>query len=290
MLKEATILSPSAMDEQLLMIKRNFHFPLKGEVLDAIANGSVNYVYSKNTKMPTSLPFFLLQNNDRRVNAIVAIDLYGTYNAEDDRLNVDAKKIYTLGEASLLALKLLPKTDIALKTPILKEGAKIYSAMFTRILNKAYALNTNKSKLDSILFISACFYLINVLGLSLENKKDAIMNYAKGACKMPNAILLDDYFAKFVDGCEQCPFTSLETFLQRIIALEPGFRGLTVRGYLESFLTTYGAANLLSLEMLEYLTFNVVAVMHASFFNNQYVLENVFADSGSKFYSAIIES
>ena len=179
--EENTRVSPSQIELQLAEIKRNYKFPKKYDIVEAVENGQIMLLFSKQYKMPVSLPFVLLTGNNNSIVPVIFLDIYGTRNKDNNAINIETRKLYSLLEGAYLAAKYSNKTEIQLKNPLISNGAKMYSGLFTRPLNKAYALNTDKLKQDSVIFLAAGFYLINILGLKVENKKDTIINYSIGA-------------------------------------------------------------------------------------------------------------
>ena len=261
-LKEASPVTVDDLQLELAEIRRNYKYPLKFNILDELEKGHIKLFYSDNAKMPASMPFVIIGGTGNSVIPIVFLDLIGTKN-KNGVINVETKKFYTLLESAYIAAKYTNKSDINIKTQIITEGSKMWAGIFTRPLNKAYALNTNKNILDKVTFIASCFYLVNILGLDPVKKKDSIINYSIGACKNPNGVILKTFFEEFTDRTNQtcCPFTDLETFIKRLVESNLGLKDLGVRNYLESYISMYGSTMLLSLEIFEYFAFNMISVM-----------------------------
>lgn len=292
LLKSATRITVPNITSQLYDIKRNFHYPLKTEVLKAVEEGKFLMLYHRSVKMPSALPYLVMQGDNRTVVPVIFMDTFGLYNEESDTLNIDARKLYCLLESSYISAKYILKSDINLNTNIISNGAKIYSAIITRVLNRIYALNTDKNKFDRVTFITACFYLINLLGMDMIKKRDNIINYASLCCKSPNGILLEQYFNSFVNNPDKDaknPFTDIETFITRLAQMEDSFKKLTVRSFLEAYISTYGSTMLLGLEIFEYFAFNMSSVMMKAFMNNEYVIQNLVDNNLPAFYTSLVK-
>lgn len=289
-LKDGREITASDLDLELAEIKRNYKYSLKFDILDEVEKGTIKMVYSSNVKMPSSLPFILLNGNNNSIVPVIFLDLVANMN-KDGKLYIETKKLYTLLESAYIAAKYIRKSDVALKTQIITEGSKMYSGLFTRPLNKAFALNTDKNKLDTVIFISACFYIINLLGLDPDKKEDSIINYSIGACKNPNGVSLKRFYQEFTDKTKTpiSPFTDLETFIKRLVEMNIGLKNLGVRNYLESYIGMYGSTMLMGLETFEYFAFNMVSVMMGAFLNNEYAINSVVENNLPKFYTSLID-
>ncbi|WP_171567728.1 hypothetical protein, partial [Brevibacillus sp. MCWH] len=63
---------------------------------------------------------------------------------------------------------------------------------------------------------------------------------------------------------------------------------LTVRGYLEKFISMYDASALLALEHFAYFIYNVISVVNGAYINNQYILEDIVEKYGPKLYVEMV--
>ena len=164
LMQNGIVMTESELEEPLMIINKNFKFPLKFKVLDAFKKGTIQVLYGTNSKLPTCLPFFLTKTNKGRIVAIVNADLYGTFDKENKSLKIDPKKLYCMMESAYLSIVCYEHSnELSTKSLILSGGSNIYSMMFTRVLNKKYSLNIDKSKYHKVLLLSSMFYLINIM-------------------------------------------------------------------------------------------------------------------------------
>lgn len=284
LLKDGKLITTKELEEPLMVIMKNFKFPLKFKVMDAINDGTIEIRYGVGSKLPTALPFFLVSDREKEVVSVVSIDIYGSYDEETNSVKIDPKKLYCMLEAAYLARVVhLKQKQLVTRSTILSGGSEIYSGMFTKVLNKKYSLNIDKSKMHKVLFLSAKFYLINVLGLT---DSDMVFNYAIKNCPNGNIYSLQEVN----DLVPISAFENLETFINvlKSPALNLGFKDLTVRGYLEAYINMYEASNLLSLECFPYFLYNVISVTNGGYINNQYILESIVGNTGSKIYNDLL--
>ena len=284
-LTSGTVLSKENVEEPFMIINKNFKFPLKYKIFQEIENGVINMVFSPdNAKVPTSMPFFLTKNSHGDVVAIVILDTYGTIDKDKKNVNIEPKKLYCMLEGAHFSLACYHfSQQIPTKTSVITNGSAIYANMFTRVLNKKYALNIDKNKLHKVLFIASKFYLINILGLQ---DNEMAFNYSIKNCPNGNHFILKE----FNDLIPTIAFTDISTFISTLSKEETGlgFKDLTVRGYIESFINMYDGSALLSLESFPYFLYNVFAVTNGAYINNQYILEDIVDNNGAKIYTDLM--
>lgn len=282
-LTEGTRLTKEHLEEAFLIINKNFKFPLKYNVMDAVTSGDIIMMYSPNgVRIPTCLPFFLTRDGNGKVVAVVAVDLYGRMNKEGDNVSIDPKKLYTILESALLALTYYHHgNEMSRRNVIITSGSSIYANMFTRVLNKKYALNVDRIKMHKVLLLASKFYMINVLGMK---DSEMVFNYAFRNCPSGNHMILSEVN-------EMVPaesFTNLASFIQALTKPELGLKmtDLTVRGYMESFINMFDASALLALEMFPYFMYNINSVNNGAYLNRQYIFEDIVGDKhGPKLYT-----
>lgn len=283
-LKNGKVLTQKNLEDAYNIIYKNFKFPLKHKIFEEIEEGTIVPIYSPNNiRMITSIPFFLTRNSAGKVISVILVDIYGNMSKDGENVVIDPKKLYVLLEGAYFAKLCYKYSDtISTKSHVITSGSSIYSNMFTRVLNKKYALNTDKTKLHKVLFSSSKFYLINMLGLRDDDKA---FNYAFKNCIGGNHLILND----FNNLLETKDFTDLSTFIKALSSPRLGlnFKDLTVRNYIEQFIYMYDTSCLLSLESFPYFIYNILSVTNGAYINNQYILEDIVDTHGAKIYNAL---
>lgn len=278
-------LSKKELEEPLMIIEKNFKYPLKYKVLSAFEEGTIQLMFGTNSKLPTCMPFFLTKTTGGRVVAIVSIDIYGSYDEETNSVKIDTKKLYCMMESAYLAILCYKHSgELSNKATILSKGSDIYSLMFTRVLNKKYSLNIDKSKMHKVILLSSMFYLVNILGLPMN---DLVFNYAIKNCQNGNKYTLQ----QTADLFNEEDFENLEVFIKALTRPSVGLnlKDLTVRNYLEGFIGMYETSALLSLESFPYFLYNVMSVTNGAYINNQYIMEDIVGNNGAKIYTELLK-
>jgi hypothetical protein len=283
-MQKGTILSKEHLEEQFLTITKNFKYPLKFKIMDEYQKGKILLLFSpNNVKLPLALPFFLTKNKDGEVVSVVVVDLFGTMN-KNGAINIEAKKLYTLMEAAYFAkiCYYFPKQVSSRKTVIVN-GSSMYGNILTRVFNKKYALNIDKTRMSKFQFLANKFYMINLLGLE---DNDTVNHYALQSCVggNPNSIQEAD------QAFDPEGYKDFSTFITALKNPHLGFnfKDLQVRGILESYIQMYESSMLMALESFPYFFYNVLAVTNGAYMNNQFILEDIVDVNGAKIYADLI--
>ena len=288
---KAIVATPSMLDSEYNTIKNYFKYALKISVMDAIDDGIlVPMLYPKgitaNNKVPTNMPFILSSGNGGIIKAIAVIDNYAKLDAEGKRIVIEPNKLYTLLECAFIARGVqMNFNNIRHNTIMYTEGTSIYAHMFTRVLNRQYALNVDKEAYNKVIFLASKFFLLNLLGLK---DGDLVFNYA-----LKTAGNLSPIMAKRLnDAIPEAAYANIATFIKAIASnaylIINGIEKLTVREYVNNFIKMYNNAALFSLEHISYFLFNVISCINHAYFNNQYAFEEAIGTkSGDKLYAHI---
>lgn len=272
----AIVATSSMLEEPLMRINKTFKYPAKMAVLEGFKNGAlVPLVLQKgvNDRMPISIPFLV---NKDRTKALVFIDNYAQPNSQGD-INIDHKKLYCLMESAYFALQGIPRNN----SVIINKGSLIWAHIFTKVLNKKFALNTDRNALNKVIFLASKYFLTNIIGMKDQS---TVFNYALKNCNSATEILMKDIDAEFTPDT----FENIATFLTKLANVPfkfvSGFEKITVRDYISSFAEMYGQSTLFALETLEYFVFMISSVVIGAYLNNQTTLEDMVDTDGAKLY------
>lgn len=272
----AIVATKDMLEEPLMKINKNFKYPAKMAVLEGYRNGALIPLVLKkgvNERMPISIPFII---NKDKTKALVFIDNYAQPNSQGD-INIDHKKLYCMLESAYFALMGIPRNN----SVIINKGSFIWAHIFTKVLNKKFALNTDKNAFNKVIFLASKYFLTNIIGMKDQN---AVFNYALKNCNSATEILMRDIDAEFTPDT----FENIATFLSKLANMPfkfvSGFEKITVRDYMSSFVEMYGQSTLYALEMLEYFIFMVSSVVIGAYMNNQTTLEDLIDTDGAKLY------
>lgn len=284
LMKNGQVLTSNNLDESLMIINKNFKFPFKYKVMEAFNKGIIRIIYSDSAILPTCMPFFLTKTSSGDIVGVVVANIYGHMDKDTGFVKIDPKKLYCAMEAAYIArLCFINSKQLANKSNIITMGSNIYSLMFSRVLNKKFALNIDKNKFHKIIMLSSKFFMINMLEMA---DTELTFNYAIKNCPNGNLYILQDTNELFPTES----FNDLETFINTLVSPKLGLnlKGLTVQNYLESFISMYESSALLALESFPYFMYNVLSVINGGYINNQYIMEDIVGSNGAKLYNAIL--
>lgn len=270
------VLTQTQLEEQFIMIKKYVKSALKPKILSELQSGNIRLIYAPDGVMKMSSIPFVMTKNGGDLCANVFVSSFGNKRA-DGQIIVDYRKLYALMESAYMARQFVTKYDRFKNNGSLLQGCVLYANMFAKPINKKFNLHLDKTKENYLLFLSAKFYLKNVMGITNE---DIIFNTAMKACKAGNPILLKEADVQIDDDA----FRNLGTFIEALKddSLNLGLSGLTGRGFLENYISLYGGASVFALEMFPYFLFVINATMNSMGLVNNYSLEDLVEKQGAK--------
>ena len=289
-LEKGFVPTEKMLENQISIINSYYKYPLKTLVMDAYKNGKVKPVMfpigiTSSLKIPTCLPFVLVAGSVSP-NAIAIIDNYAIMEKGSELINIDKLKLYMLLEGAYIARGIqITFNTLRHNTNMYVDAANIYAHMFTRVLNKKYALNVNKLEYQKVMYVASKFFLLNLLQM---NETDTVNNYAaKSAPDIPDTTLmrLDDELKttqsyesieKLIQGIARCSYL-----------ITSGLNSLTMRDYTRDYIYMYSNTALFGLEHIAYFLFNIFSTVNGAFLNNQYSFNDVIGHSGASIYGYV---
>jgi hypothetical protein len=264
-----------------MTINKRFKYPLKRAVLQDYQNGKIRLKYLPDKKMPSAMPFFLIQS-PQGVIAVISLSTY-SYQLENKDMSIDPKKLYTLMEAAHIAIDYTEHhARYNTNSRVIESGSRIYASMMFNTINKKFNVGIDKRKSEYVLFFGAKFFMLNVLGKDL-NSLEIINNTAKKLCKTTPVNMVMD-----ID--EQFPleaYKDINVFLDTLGKV-CGINNLNTRSFLETYMQMYGEGTLLGLELFPYFMLNISSASNAAFLNNQYMFETIIEGDGAKLMGAFL--
>lgn len=273
------------LSEQISQIERRYGFPLKNKVIEDFKSHRVILLYNeKGVRLPSTIPAYLM-NNGKTLLSCVNMSNYINKN-KNGEFHVDTKILYSYMQAGTILASCYQKYQSMInKSSIIKLGSSIYSKLFTKVINKMFTLNVTPAKIDVINFLSSWFFIHRVLGRDSATVTDINKRYALENCKSANRLTVESYINDFDPEVD---FVNLDTFIQSLAKNIHGLEDITTRGFVDSYIMSYGPAMMLSLEYLPIFFANIGFVSVGAFLNNQHPLENLFENEGEKLLKELV--
>ena len=271
------------IEENLTVIQKRFNYSLKNQVLNDLTNGNLKLMYNKDKfNLPYSMPCFLYQDSKGKVLSVINLNLYGVRRSRTDLFDVENRALYALMQTGYIFLYSFKNwSSINMNQTILKTGCSIYSKLFTKVLDKMFAVNLNPLKGDKIRFVAAKFFLMNIMEKSSSEIVDN-MAYSVTTGQTAKTTL----FA-FSDEFKAESFTSFDLFIMELAERVDGLRNLTIREYINQFMKMYGSSTLFALDFFPFFCHMIFSSMVGAHFNSEYVIETVVGKEAEKFYNTL---
>lgn len=288
-IKNGKTVTPDMMPSAMLKIKNRIKSVITSKVLDAIDKGEIMMVYEEGGKVPIYMPFTLIRK-DNVPNSCVAIVFLNVCDASmsGDEVIVDERKLKVSLEAAYFALKMFYMGDSPrIRTAeFIRSSSRVHSSILTECLNRKHSIKLDPDVYNGIIYMDTKYYIQTVLGATTI-KEDALQSYCLYNCKNANLSILN----KIDDMFEQKDLTNISTLLTKMTEVDvfaKRLKNLTVSNFIESYINMYNASMLLSLELLPYFVYNIIAVNESTFINNYGMLKNIVGQDGKKIYASLV--
>lgn len=290
MKKEMYGVTPQSVELPLTTIRTTFKTPFTRPILDALGNGTIILSYREHVPgakvIPSSVPFITYES-EGKLRSLIFLDIIGT--KKGTYIEVDPKKLYVTMQTALMTMyiylgKVQPNTRTYISTSI------AMSSLIYRILDKEFALNTDKLKQQKVQYISGMYALSNLF--KMDPMSDAVKNYARNAVVRPNVNVLDYINNLVITEINRGtnPFENLSTIINflKLPELELGFgERLSLRGFISSSISLYGPASQLMYELLPYFLYNITSVDHAAYLNNHIALDDILGNETANIINSL---
>lgn len=276
-------LSPSAIVDNLNTIQKRFNYPLKNKVIDDLKKERVIPIHNKvRVQIPSCIPAYLIVHpQTKKITSIANTTLYGVM-LKDGTLQIDNRQLYAVLQTASLTLGCYENwNSLIMNQNICKQGSMMYAKMFTKVLDKMFAL-LDPIKSDKIKFITAKFFLLNVLGKADGSN---VRNMAQSACTNNTSL---STLQSFEETFQPEDFTDLSTFLKALTVNVEGFGHLTIRTFLDSFIKMYGSSSILALEYFPAFCHMIFSALLGAHLNSEYVIVGLFGKEMDKFYNDVV--
>lgn len=280
-LKTAAPLDSSFIEEQYMQMKKVSISPLAPKVIAAYDAGDIELLYSRAVKIGTSMPF-IIRRNGNKVVATIFIATFGVIDKENN-LSIPVKQLYALMESAYVALQMQKNpTQIQRNVGLMRICASVYTEMFLRILNKMYALTTDRVLHDKASYAITRFFLEKVWEYP---NTGLVESYASADLKYIESLDLD--LTK--NGYTEAQINDLNDLLLFVKTLSPRMTDLNTRFFIEQYVNTYHGASIMAMDYLPYVFFVIINVLLSSFLISQIALNDLIKNVKgiNKFYSEL---
>lgn len=284
-IKTGIVLDTGYFEEQYMQMKKNVISPLTPKVINSFDNGEIELLYSKETKIGTSIPFIIRKNEKGKIVATIFIATFTNIDKQDN-LTIPVKQLYALMESAYVALQMqVNPMKVQRNVALMRICTSTYTAMLMRILNKLYALTLDKMLYDKVVYTLSRFFLEKVWEYP---NSGLIESYAEMEIHYLEDIDLD-LLKQSYQSAQIKDINDLILFLK---TLSPRMSDINTRFFIEQYVNTFHGSSIMSLDYLPYLFFVIINVLLSSFLISQTALNDIIKNvkNMNKFYSELAKT
>jgi hypothetical protein len=273
------VLPMDKLNYQIDIIKRRFNYNFKNMILKDLADGTVVPVFNvDNIKLNQAIPVVGLMDGGV-AKSFVNLTEFGRYNKQGE-FDIDTRKLYALLQTGSL-LRVIGSqywNRITMTPAILRNACIIYSRLFSKVIDKMFAINLNRQRSDMVHFLCAKFFLINMM----ENKISTIDNIAYNACN--NNTSKDVVFDSDINFTEDA-YENIDNFIENLQKNVDGLGGLTKREFVNNWMTMYSFNTILALDYFPFFLHMVFSAILNSHLNKEYLIEPLIGREANLLYN-----
>lgn len=281
------VITEDNIKEQLLQIERTHISPLADYVVDAFRSGDISIIQSKDVTIPQAMPF-ITTKVDGHIRSFIFINKYGNLTASANinggaHLNTSMRDLYALMEGAYMQNQYNKNPmNLTRNLGLMKLTAVVYGSMFTRILNREYALSIDETLFNRVTYSITRFYLERVW---MCTNKDIIESYA-----ITNILSPDHTDLTLIsDSYSDANIKTLMDLTEFLKTLSPRIFTINTRYIVECYINLYHGASIFGIDCLPYFIFTLTSSLLGSFIVNQPVVSDILKNTKgmNNFYSEL---
>ncbi len=279
----------SGLSESIYFMRKMFKDSITNDCVAAIESGQMSLVLLPlNNNIPECIPFIVYAKNGNNrviVNLTRFLDIKEDKTTKKKEYSIDPTKLFCLVSSAYLAMTLFTKEVVS--SSILSGAAIYWAEMFTKVLNRAIGLNTNRDRYDAFKYFAIRFFLtyfcnankdlVESVSLSYinNNKSDLLLNMENTIKE--RGIDINESFTTFC-----------RTLFDNSISLIKGVRvnkideNINVSFFVKRFIDMYNFAAFGSLVSLPYHIYTLICARYASGIVNDRSLEDILKNEKTK--------
>lgn len=266
------------LNGSLDVINRKFNYLMKNKIIDDVNKGLVIPVLNESTiNLPTFIPVVGIKENSVPVSYV---NLTGQAKInQDGSIEIDPRKLFAYLQTGTILrnISTLNWKSVDSNMTLLKDGSLAYSKLFTKVLDKMLAVNLIPLKSDIVRYLTAKFFLVNIMG---KEDGDLVKNIAyQSVYNKTTKATLFDIDINFTEDA----YDDIEKFINNLSSLE-GMSSLSIRSFLENWMKMYDSSTVLALEYYPFFLHMIFSAMVNAHINNEFIIEPLVSKEISSLY------
>lgn len=155
---------------------------------------------------------------------------------------------------------------ILFNSDVINAGAKIFSALFTHIIDYLLKISSNGNTRDKCIYLSAMYYQVGILGKDITDSVKSLCRKLSGLSEREEQVL--------IMGIEEDDFENIKYFVE---ALQEKLRlpSLTLEAVVDKWIWQYGTGTQYALELFTAFANMISNVYIGAYLNQQKTIEKV---------------
>jgi len=236
------------LSEFLDRVKRRFSFNLKNLILKELSNNNlilINESLSNNMTVPNAIPTVVV-GMDNGIKSLCFVTNHIKETKEGEYNVTSPLEFYGIMEIGTINRQLTfsnIENNLTSNIEILELISKSMSKLMVKILDKLFAVRMDSSLSAMLYFLTAKYYLMNVMGINNENSEVDLIAVRSN----PYADIDNDQLIKTAEYISEEKFYSLTNFLNSLSEINE-LKNLNLSKFAENWMKLYGESSILSLE------------------------------------------
>lgn len=166
---------------------------------------------------------------------------------------------------------------------ILKDGADAFAMLFTYIIDRIYKISTVQSLRKRVMYMSALYYQVNILGKDFDKQYDSIKAIAMRTAN------IESRESQIVDiQIDETTFNDINTFVESLTKIFK-LKDFTVDVLVSKWMQFYGTGTVFALEYFPAFSTMLTDAYVGGYINQQLTIEKITGQSMVKFTKQVLQ-
>jgi len=271
----------NSLEAEFSVINRRFNYGTEKFVMSEYDKDNIVIINKDNLKLPKYLSVVgKPKGHNKEVAMIVNIADYTNSNGE-----IFPRTLFALLQNAFINLELYRGWNKYINNiKFITINSYLYSRVTTKIFDKLFSIDLNKSASDFVSFLFAKFFLINLCG---KEDNELIDNIAYKSCFNGTSLtVIKNDEEELLMNLEDKSKTMYSDIFALFEALKkiPTLEKCNIRTFIENYIRMYGESTLLTLDYLPAFLSMLYSQVVSGNLNKEYMLEQVGKNNIDKSY------
>ena len=266
------------LEEPLGIINKRMLYPSKGNINEALRDGQIVLINNPTLKLPKYLNT-VGKISGHGIVSVVDISNFAHVAKETGMIDIYPRTLFALCQNGFVLNELLNNWNkVTTNIGIVKHSSFIYSKLLGKIMDKLFAINIDKMKSDTVYYLLAKFFLVNMCGRMDNDTTDSIAYFS---CFNGTKL---EYIKQEEIALGENIYTDIFSFFDALSSLK-GMFDLNARTFVENWARLYGESTILALDYLPYFLATIFSVATSGNIAKDYIIESIVGKNINSVYN-----